>query len=283
MEPYGILIIDKPIGFSSFDVIRKLRRICGIRKMGHSGTLDPFASGILPICIGKATRIAQKLINREKEYLTVMKLGERTDSGDCEGKIVETKSIEPLSSSLLEELPAFVLSLRKQKPPAYSALKINGKRAYQLARQNIQVDLPERDIKIMDFEIISYQHPFLTYRAKVSKGVYIRSLTETIAEFLGSIGTTTSLRRTALGKIDKSTPLHLMNEKNWRDYLISIPDFFSEIPLITVLEVSDFQNGKKIVCKLRDISEVMVQSAQGQFLGFAELKDEFILPRKVFI
>ena len=199
MNKFGVFLINKPVGITSFDVIRKLRKITNIRKMGHSGTLDPFAEGLLPVLAGKATRIANFLLADKKEYWVRARLGLKTETGDITGKIVAEQSFPEISESKILQTAQEMLTLKTQKPPKYSAKKIAGKKAYELARQNISFELAEQKIKIFSFEIKEIQLPFIVYRTTVSKGVYIRALSETFAEKLGTIGTTSELRRTKVG------------------------------------------------------------------------------------
>ena len=155
----GILLIDKPTGISSFDVIRKLRKVTGIRKMGHTGTLDPFASGLLIICLGKATRISNRIIAEKKDYLATMELGRKTDTGDLTGKLIEERNTENLTITNVEQLVLDILQIKEQIPHRFSALKINGKKAYELARKEADFQLKPRPIEILDFSFEKYDLP----------------------------------------------------------------------------------------------------------------------------
>jgi tRNA pseudouridine55 synthase len=287
MSVYGIILVDKPVGITSFDVIRKIRKITGIRKIGHTGTLDPFASGLLPVCIGKATRISSKLSSREKEYVVTMQFGIRTDTGDNTGSIIETKAIPKLTLANIKKIIPQILSIKEQVPHKFSAIKVNGKKAYELARANKQVELKPRPVKILSFEISELEFPYLTYRTKVSKGTYIRSLTETIAEKLNTIATTVKLRRTEIGniKIESAISLNEIESTNWQDHMIPLNQFFRDMQklVITETEYNHFQNGRSFKVDTEDIEEIMILNIEGSCLGFASIDGNLLKPRIVLI
>ncbi|HPR17129.1 MAG TPA: tRNA pseudouridine(55) synthase TruB [Candidatus Cloacimonadota bacterium] len=285
MNSCGILLIDKPVGISSFDVIRQLRRLTGIRKFGHTGTLDPFASGLLTILPEKTTRLAERLSAQQKEYLVTMKMGVKTATGDTEGEVIEQEKTDEIDAQALPELISQVLKITSQIPPKFSAIKIAGKRAYELARQQEDFSLEPRPIRIHEFEIIKYTHPLLSYRALVSKGTYIRSLSETIAEMLGTIGTTIELRRTAIGdqKVTNAVKLDELTEANWQDYLLPAEAIMPDFPRIKINDITDFKHGRQFMVEPEEISEVMVLSETGIFLGFGQISAHILQPTMVFI
>lgn len=285
MKTFGVLLIDKPIGASSFDIIRKLRKITNIRKIGHTGTLDPFASGLLPVCIGKATRLTERLMGKEKEYLVTMKLGVRTETGDTESAEIATQEIPEITETDLEELKIKVEAITSQVPHKFSAVKVNGKRAYELARKKREFNLQPRPIQISEFTIEDFKSPFLQYKIIVSKGTYIRSLSETIAEILGTIGTTTELRRTKIGKlaIEDAAKLQDLNTENWQKNLISIPDLLSEIDTVIIENIEFYKNGRFLPVEHDDTDDVMVLSKQNEFLGFGKIIANKLQPKTVFI
>lgn len=287
MSVYGIILIDKPVGITSFDVIRKIRKITMIKKIGHTGTLDPFASGLLPVCIGKATRISSKLSGREKEYVVTIQFGIRTDTGDNTGSIIETKAIPKLTLANIEEIIPQILSIKEQVPHKFSAVKVNGKKAYELARANKQVELKPRPIKIFSFEISELGFPYLTYRTKVSKGTYIRSLTETIAEKLNTIATTVELCRTEIGdiKIESAVNLNEINSTNWQDHMIPLNQFFRYMQklVITETEFNHFQNGRSFEVDTENVEEIMILDNKERCLGFASIDGNLLKPRIVMI
>ncbi len=288
MSDYGIILIDKPVGITSFDVVKKIRKITGIKKIGHTGTLDPFASGLLPVCIGKATRISSKLSGKEKEYVVTIQFGIRTNTGDNTDSIIETKDIPELTLANIEEIIPQILAINEQIPHKFSAVKVNGKKAYELARADEPVELKSRPIKILSFEITELNLPYLTYITKVSKGTYIRSLTETIAEKLNTIATTLELRRTEIGdiKIETAVKFDEIDSINWRDHVIPLSQFFKDIPKLVVNsinEFNDFQNGRPFKVDTEDVEEIMILDAKGTCLGFASIIQNLLRPRIVFI
>ena len=201
-----ILLIDKPTGISSFGVVARVRRILSQRlgvkkvKVGHAGTLDPFASGLLILLVGKATKRSNDFLKLDKEYIAEIKLGETSTTGDPEGEITKSYSGEPVPEELIKKIVQNFVGEISQKVPAFSAVKINGKRAYELARKGMEVETPTRKVHIYNIEILDYAWPMLKIRTEVSSGNYIRTLGEDIGDKLGTGAYVTSLRRT---KIDK--------------------------------------------------------------------------------
>ena len=286
MSEFGIILIDKPAGITSFDVVKKIRKITNIRKVGHTGTLDPFASGLLPVCIGKATRIADKLSSKDKEYIVTMKLGIKTDTGDKTGKIIE-KKIQEFEINDLKQIIPDILNISEQIPPKFSAVKIDGKRAYELARKDEEINLKARPIKIINFEILKYEHPFISYKTLVSKGTYIRVLSETFAEKLGAIANTWELRRTKIGKLNirNSIKLEELTQENWKNYLSSIPDILPDFLRITLKkeEIESFQNGRFFAVAETNQNEIMVLDEENNCIGFAEISNNIFKPKMVLI
>lgn len=193
-----IILIDKPVGISSFGVVKKIRNFCGEKKVGHAGTLDPLASGLLIILIGSQTKNANQFLKMDKTYLVEAKLGQTSDTGDSEGEIKRVSNIQPNEQEIDKVLKSFVGEI-SQRPHTYSAIKVNGKRAYHLARQGKKLDLAPRDIKIYSLDKIKFSYPMLEFEAKVSSGTYIRSLVDDIGKRLKTGAYTTSLRRTKIG------------------------------------------------------------------------------------
>ncbi|MCL2567011.1 MAG: tRNA pseudouridine(55) synthase TruB [Alphaproteobacteria bacterium] len=234
---HGWLFIDKPIGVSSFSVVHGIKKFLKLpksHKIGHGGTLDPMACGILPIAIGEATKTVDYVMNSDKIYEFTIAFGIKTDSADSEGNIIQTTDTIPSQEALINILPKF-LGVISQKPPAYSAIKINGKRAYSLARVGEKVDIPLRTINIYSLELQNFDvaSKKATLIAKVSKGTYIRTLAEDIAESLGSLGHTVYLRRTEIC-IHKEKLLLSLNTLYNEEYtidnnLISIEDMLDGI------------------------------------------------------
>jgi tRNA pseudouridine55 synthase len=194
----GILIIDKPSGITSFDVIEKIRKITGIKKIGHTGTLDPLATGVLPLCIGEATKLSDFLMSGDKTYEVRAKLGGRTNTLDSDGTITATGTVDPKSinkEALLSTLPGFTGEI-SQIPPMYSAIKKDGTPLYELARKGQEVEREKRKITIHKIELMEFASPYIKLRVECSKGTYIRTLIDDIGEKIGTYAHVVELRRT---------------------------------------------------------------------------------------
>lgn len=192
----GIIVVKKEKGFTSFDVVAKLRGICGQKKIGHTGTLDPDAEGVLPVCLGNATKVCDMLTDSDKEYEAVLLFGVETDTQDTTGTVLAEKSTEHLTEELvLETIKSFV-GPQKQIPPMYSALKVDGKKLCDLARAGVTVERKARDITVYDIDVISIELPRVTMRVKCSKGTYIRTICHDIGQKLDCGGAMEHLTRT---------------------------------------------------------------------------------------
>ena len=194
---HGVFLLDKPQGMSSNDIMQKVKRIFQANKAGHTGALDPLATGMLPICLGEATNFSQFLLDADKRYLVTAKLGERTDTSDAEGQIVETRDVNVKTPEILTALERFRGDIL-QVPTMFSALKYNGKPLYEYARQGITVEREARPITIFELNFIEYNAPYLTLEVHCSKGTYIRTLVDDLGETLGCGAHVTMLRRTAV-------------------------------------------------------------------------------------
>ncbi|KND83593.1 pseudouridine synthase [Aggregatibacter actinomycetemcomitans serotype b str. SCC4092] len=194
---HGVFLLDKPQGMSSNDIMQKVKRIFQANKAGHTGALDPLATGMLPICLGEATKFSQFLLDTDKRYLVTAKLGERTDTSDAEGQVVETRPINVKTPEILTTLEAFRGDIL-QVPTMFSALKHNGKPLYEYARAGITVEREARPITIFELNFIEYHAPYLTLEVHCSKGTYIRTLVDDLGEVLGCGAHVTMLRRTAV-------------------------------------------------------------------------------------
>ncbi len=287
MSDFGVLLIDKPPNITSFDVVRKLRKIIGIRKIGHTGTLDPFATGLLQICIGKATRVVSKLTNEDKTYLATCQFGIQTDTGDITGEIIKQEKPSMIFKEDINKIIPEILKITSQIPHKFSAVKVDGKRAYDLARQKKEVVLQSRPIKILGFSIEKFEDNKLTYKAHVSKGTYIRVLSETIAERLGTIGTTINLRRTKIGKIDLSNAIKLedLNKNNWEKHLIPLTKIFSSLTTVHIEPEQKelFRNGSIVEVSQKNEDEVIVLDSADECVGFGYIKEGSLKPKIVFI
>ncbi|NVM76443.1 tRNA pseudouridine55 synthase [Duganella sp. SG902] len=196
----GVLLLDKPVGLSSNDALIKAKRVLNAKKAGHTGTLDPFATGLLPLCFGEATKFSQDLLEADKTYDTTVHLGQTTDTGDTEGQVLETREV----NVTLEQIHAVLARFRgpiKQVPPMYSALKRDGKPLYEYAREGITLEREARDVIIHKLELTAYEAPFLKLSVTCSKGTYIRVLGEDIGKALGCGAHLNALRRTQVGEL----------------------------------------------------------------------------------
>lgn len=207
-DPAGILLVDKPQGITSHDVVARMRKVFQIKKIGHAGTLDPMATGLLLILVGKATKASQYLMSLDKEYTGTIKLGEVTDSQDADGEIVMTKQVPDLTEADVAKVMKTFLGDQYQTPPMYSAKKINGQKLYNLARKGKVVAREPRVIHISRYEMTKFELPEISFIVRSSKGAYIRTLAHDLGDRLDCGGHLSALRRTAVGEFcvdDSST------------------------------------------------------------------------------
>ena len=289
----GILIVDKPTDWTSFDVIAKLRGILGTRKLGHSGTLDPMATGVLPVFCGGASKAVDLQLDHTKAYRAVLKLGARTDTGDVTGTVLETAPVTAGEKELLEVLPQFVGS-QMQTPPMYSAVKINGQPLYKMARQGIEVERNARPIEIFSLEYggsPAENEYELTVRC--SKGTYIRVLLEEIAAAMGQKGTMSALRRVAAGvytEADAHTLEEIQAAKNegpaaLEALMLPVESVFGSLPLLTVAPKVEqhLYNGCPTSRYPAADGRYRVRNEAGQFLGLANIVGGVLKVEKLFV
>ena len=209
--------INKPIGWTSFDVVKKIRNITKLKKVGHGGTLDPFADGVLIIGVGKGTKMLTDIVNEDKSYNATLLLGEETDSLDNEGEIVKRKSVPKLNEDLVIKILNSFLGRYIQKPPMFSAKKVNGVRLYKLARKKIEVERDDQNCAIYDISLRGIENNIIEFAVTCSKGTYIRVLGSDIAKKIGTVGYLTKLTRTSIGKHSLSKSLTIKNfESKWK-------------------------------------------------------------------
>lgn len=228
----GVINVFKNSGMTSFDVVRKIKKIARERKVGHTGTLDPEAFGVLPVCLGKATKIIDYIMTAPKTYKVIFSLGFKTTTYDLEGEVLDRKDISHLNENEVLEVINSFKGTYSQIPPMYSALKKDGVRLYELARKGIEIEREGRDITIFDIKDISINLPEITMTVTCSKGTYIRSLCYDIGEKLNVYGTMVNLRRTATSifKEEDSVNIDLLTEDNIEEYLIPIEDALEAYP-----------------------------------------------------
>ena len=273
----GIINVNKPKGITSFDVIRKLRKILSLRKIGHTGTLDPLAEGVLLVCVGKATKLAQDIEAHSKEYVAEFELGYKTDTYDIEGTVIDKiENFSITKEKLLEVINTFLGNI-KQIPPMYSAIKVNGQKLYDLARKGETIEREARDIFIESIELLEFDGKKAKIKCSVSKGTYIRSLIYDIGEKLGTFAVMTSLLRTKVGEetLDKSFTLaeieSLKNEGK-KSFITSVEDYFTYPKIYIEGEKNHtlFLNGNTLVFNGEDGIKRVYEN--DNFLGLASLK-----------
>ncbi|MGN2349621.1 tRNA pseudouridine(55) synthase TruB [Clostridium cagae] len=232
----GVLNVFKNKGMSSFDVVRKIKFTAKEKKVGHTGTLDPEAEGVLPVCLGKATKIIDYIMNSRKVYKVKLLLGKNTTTYDLEGEVVKERDASHIKENDVKEMILSFLGGYDQVPPMYCALKQNGVRLYQLARQGIEVEREARRITIYDICDIEYDLPYVSFKVTCSKGTYIRSLCYDIGEKLNVGATMVNLIRTetSIFKEENSVNIEGLTPENIEDYIISIEDALSFYPKLTV-------------------------------------------------
>ncbi len=219
-----LLVVNKEKNLTSRDVVNELTKIFNFKKIGHTGTLDPIATGVLVCLFGKYTKLVDLLTSLDKEYIAQIKLGIKTDTGDITGKTIESKGFNITKEDIIKVFATFPKKYN-QTVPKYSAVKINGKKLYEYARNNIDIELPKREVNIYSLELISFKEDIITFKTHVSKGTYIRSLIEDICSNLGVLGTMNSLIRTKQGSFDIKDSYTLDDIKNNNFKFQNIHDF----------------------------------------------------------
>lgn len=283
----GIININKTKGITSFDVIRKLRRILKEKSIGHTGTLDPLATGVLVVCVGKATGLAQDIESKEKTYIANLDLGYRTDTLDVTGEILEKREFIPPTKEEFQKVCEAFLGEIEQIPPMYSAIKINGQKLYDLARQGIEVERKARKVKIDSIKIISFTGTNAIIKCTVSKGTYIRTLIDDIGQNLGTLATMTELLRQEVGEyhINKSYTLEdieILAEQGDYTFLQNVEDVFNYEVLTIVDEKQKklLYNGNKIGYRVKDgFYKIHFEE---DFFGLGIVENGFLKPYKYF-
>lgn len=281
----GLLIINKSKGYTSHDVVNVLRKKLNTKKVGHTGTLDPNATGVLPILVGTATKISKYLVEHEKTYIATIVLGKKTDTGDVEGKIIEEDSnLRDIDKNKLEVVIKSFLGKQSQIPPMYSAIKVDGKKLYEYAREGKSVELKPREIEMLDINLIAYENNEIEFSVRCSKGTYIRSLCEDIAGKLGTIGYMKELQRTSVNEfnIENSISLEELEDINIQEKIISIEEIFKDKPKIDLNDrkLELFLNGVQLTHDLED--EVYRIYNNNNFIGLGIVKNK-LLKRDIVI
>lgn len=283
----GILIINKEKGCTSHDIVYKVKKIFN-EKVGHTGTLDPLAEGVLPILIGKGTLCSKYLINHDKKYIVNLALGQKTETADLEGKIIEEKNIpnKSLTQSKIEKVLKSFIGKQQQMPPIYSAIKVNGKKLYEYARKGQNVEIKPREIEIYDIKLmnIDAQKKQIQYEVFCGKGTYIRSLCEDIAEKLETVGYMESLKRIQVGdfKIEESSKIQELEEnkedtKYLESKIISVEEIFKNKEKIKLddKKMQLFLNGVKIT-QNQENDIYRIYDKNEKFIGIGIVQDKLL-------
>ena len=295
----GIINVYKEAGFTSHDVVAKLRGICRQKKIGHTGTLDPQATGVLPVCLGNATRACEMLTDRTKEYVAELLLGQITDTQDITGTVLEEREVAVSEAQVREVIAGFVGGY-DQIPPMYSALKVNGKKLYELAREGKVIERKARDIEVFDIKVESIDLPEVTMTVHCSKGTYIRTLCNDIGERLGCHGCMKSLLRVRVAGFDLEHALTLSQiqskvDEGCFDMVMPVDGVFENLPAVHTASDADklVRNGNKIPAVLTDYlkhsadSDIRyrVYNHEGIFVGVYSYLDETgeFKPVKIFM
>lgn len=288
----GWIILDKPQGVSSNQALRKIQYLLHAKKAGHIGTLDPFATGVLPLAFGEATKLISYLEGSEKTYEFTLKFGEATTTDDTEGKICNTSPKIPTEKEILAILPQFIGEIT-QIPPKFSAIHINGQRAYDLARQGVDFEIPSRKITIKELKLLKYypKENSAYFTVTCSKGTYIRTLGVDIANSLGTYGHLTTLRRTKNGFFDLSSTISLENLKNIlykepeKQPLLPVETFLCDITVIALTpeDASKLKNGQTLSAQgFPPISGTAAACLENKLIALVECKENKLCPIRVF-
>jgi len=284
----GILAVDKPIALTSHDVVNQLRRLSGTRRVGHAGTLDPLATGVLLLGIGRATRLLEYLSGLPKTYETAVRLGQTTATYDAEGEIVTERPFTHITSALLDAALEQFRGPIQQKPPRYSAIKKDGQPLYKLARQGKDVDVPARDVTIDELTLLAWNPPDLSLRVACSSGTYIRSLGHDLGEALGCGGYLTALRRTAVGDftLDQAVPLADLTADNLPAHVQPPESAVAHLPRLDlpVSEMDRLLLGQRLARETHHAlhSLVRVMNGNGRLLGILRAESDYWQPHKMF-
>lgn len=287
-DVHGIILLDKPAGFSSSQAVQKVRWLFKARKAGHTGALDPFATGMLPICLGEASKTAGFMLDASKTYLAVAVLGKATATGDVEGEIQQEMEVPALDDHRIDAVFGAFLGEIDQVPPMYSALKHKGQRLYKLARAGVEVAREARTVRIHSLERVDWEPPLLRFRVRCSKGTYIRTLAEDIAGELGTCAHLQSLRRLAVEPFKEQDMTSLefladLAETGQLDScLLPVDAGLADWPMITVDEALSqrFRHGNPVPVDGGQIGPVRAYGPQNRLLGLGEITPENLLKPK---
>lgn len=289
MNAFGFLNINKPAGMTSHDVVARLRRALRLRKLGHAGTLDPLATGVLVLCVGQATRLSEYVMRGDKRYLAVVRPGVSTETYDAEGDVLDRRDASCLQrEAVVEALDSFRGEV-EQLPPMYSAVKQGGRKLYELARAGQTVERRPRRVTIHTLELVDWTPPTFTLELTCSAGTYVRSLAHDLGEALGTGAYLAALTRTASGTFrlqDATTPDDLLARPDWRSLLVSASQALPQIPPLCIDEAArdHLLQGRAVERREDDPSSALAQAltATGSLLAIVEGDASLWRPRKVF-
>lgn len=281
----GIFNVLKPPGMTSHDVIAFLRRALNTKKVGHGGTLDPDAAGVLPVFTGTATRLLEFAVEGKKQYLVEVTLGKQTDTGDDSGNVVKEMPVPAFNEETLQKVLQGFLGKQKQLPPMYSAIKINGQKLYQLARKGVEVERELRDIEVYKLELLHFTESTLTLAVDCSKGTYIRVLGEDIATALGTCGTMSFLLRTQVGSYTLNASHTLQEIATDPTACVAQPvTAVAHLPklVLTDNQAARITNGVRTTVAGTEEGQYALLASDGEFLGIGTCKEERIQADKIF-
>jgi tRNA pseudouridine55 synthase len=281
----GLLVIDKPVGPTSHDVVGRVRRLVGARRVGHAGTLDPLASGVLLVCVGGATRFVEYLVGLDKVYAAIVRLGQTTTTYDAEGEVTAERPVTVTADEIAGALDAFRGTIRQRVPP-YSAVKRGGQPLYKLARRGETIDLPEREVTIHALALFAYEPPLLTLRVACSSGTYIRSLAHDLGQVLECGGHVTALRRTAVGRftLGDSVGLDSLTPENIAYYLLPPAAAVGHLPRVAFgdEDATRLGHGQRVPApEEATAGDTAAFGLDGRFLGIVVVEDGEWRPRKM--
>lgn len=271
MEKSGLLLVNKPEGITSHDLVLEARRALGVSKIGHTGTLDPLATGVMILTVGKTTKLLPYIVNHDKEYVAVLKLGIQTDSDDITGAVI--RECEPESfclEQIKETLDSFV-GTSLQTPPMYSAKKVNGRKLYELARKNVEIEREPVEIIIREMELLEYNGDEIRFRCRCSSGTYIRVLCHDIAERLGTCGCMSSLCRTAIDRFTIDECCSLEQLRNGEFDLVNPITALGQYLKAEFDDLTDIYNGKRMEIECDE--ELVFITHQGSLIAVYEREE----------
>lgn len=271
---HGLLLVNKEVGYTCQDVCNCIKRKFNVKKVGHCGTLDPFADGLLIVGINEGTKILSFLETHNKTYLATLELGIKTDTGDCTGNVIETNKVKQFDKKEIIDVFDSFIGIQKQIPPMYSAIKINGKKLYEYARNNQNIERKAREIQIFLLELVEYRHPLVTFKVTCSKGTYIRTLGEDIASKLNTVGHLKSLTRLNIDNysLENAKKIADLTENDIQSIASMVPFKFY---LASDKELNDIKNGKRVKLNSNE-KQLLILDKNNKAIAIYELEKDNI-------